>query len=301
MTAPLDGWDQAWGYADPAQAAAAGRRVVSMYLSNDPSKNATSAKIRAYHAAGIGVILNWESEQGRPLLGGFAGQADAAAAVQQYRTLIAQVGYAPGNRPAVPFSCDTETNPGQYPVIDGYYRAAKTLCNGAGFGCGAYGSADLIDHLAGAGLIDMGWQTLAWSGGRISPNADFYQSSINDTLAGASVDFDRAFHPAALGAWWPPTHPLNTASPDVASLRPLTYPAASEEDDMYTLFQIPKGHPNEGAQYVVRPGHVAFHITSPGVLQSLVRVGQVSNPASPRPILQAEIDAYNVTTGKVSA
>lgn len=196
------GIDQSWGYADPAAAKAAGVRVVSMYLSLDPSKNVTAAKVKAYHQAGIGVLLNWENDAGAPLKGAGQGRSDAANAVRQVNALLAAVGYRPANRLVVYFSCDRDVTSAQWGTIDDYYRAVGSVCR-PDLGVGAYGEASLISHLAKSRITDAEWQTLAWSGGVISPDADFYQSSINQTLGGASVDFDKVIHPALLGAWWP--------------------------------------------------------------------------------------------------
>lgn len=211
-TTPDEGWDQSWGYADPAEAAKAGRDVVSMYLSWDPSKNATAAKVKAYHQHGIGVILNWESQAGAPLAGGAKGKTDALEAVRQAKALIAEVGYPPGGRLCLYFSCDRDVDKAQYVMIDAYYRQARVVCHAAGFDVGVYGEADLVTHLAAENITDAEWQTYAWSRGVLSPDADFYQYLNGQKLAGASVDFDRVIHPAELGAWWPPAHPLNTAS-----------------------------------------------------------------------------------------
>lgn len=205
------GIDQSWGYADPRSAKAAGVEVVSMYLSHDPSKNASGPKIRAYHAQGIAVLLNWESDSGRALLGAVAGDEDALAAVNLVHDLYVAVGYRPKSKLAIPFSCDRDVNPSQYPIIDAYYSNTKRVL-GAEFVNGVYGEADLIDHLAANGLTGMQWQTLAWSNGRTSPQADFYQSSINNTLGGASVDFDEVMHAEQCGAWWPPGHRYDTTT-----------------------------------------------------------------------------------------
>lgn len=204
----VDGIDQSWGYADPAKAKAAGIRVVAMYLSHDLSKNATAAKVKAYHAVGIAVLLNWESQPGRPLLGASAGAEDGHDAVAMTDQLIREVGYQPSNKLAIPFSCDTDTNTSQYPAIDAYYSATRSAL-GDRYINGVYGEASLVHHLHAKGLTQMEWQTLAWSGGVIDPEADFYQSSINNTLGGASVDFDRIIHEEQLGAWWPPGHSLD--------------------------------------------------------------------------------------------
>jgi hypothetical protein len=199
-----DGLDESWGYADPAQAAAAGIKVVSMYLSRDPSKNVTVAKVNAYHAHGIGALLNWEDQPGAPLKGAAQGRSDAAASVLQARGLNAPAGCC------IYFSCDTDINPSQYKAINAYYRAAGKVVHAAGYLLGCYGEADLVAHLSAAGITDAEWQTLAWSGGRLDPAADFYQCAINGSLGGASVDFDRIIHPAQLGAWWPSNSPYST-------------------------------------------------------------------------------------------
>lgn len=211
------GIDESWGYADPAEARRAGVQVVSGYLSNDPSKNWNAGKVKAYHAAGIAVLLNWEAQAGAPLNGAGQGRADATEAVRQARALFAAVGSRPGNRPVIYFSCDRDINSGQFPVIDAYYLAAAGVCHAAGFGVGCYGEADLVHHLAVAGITDAEWQTLAWSGGRVDPAADFYQSSINNTVGGASVDFDEVIHPSQLGAWWPATSPYNQPGDDMSA------------------------------------------------------------------------------------
>lgn len=223
-----DGIDQSWGYADPKQTAAAGIKVVSMYLSHDPSKNVTAAKVKAYHRAGIAVLLNWESDAGRPLLGGSAGRADATEAVRQAKQLIADVGYAPGKTLCIYFSCDRDVTAAQIagPVAD-YFKAAGPIVRKVGgwtfkwgvfprrrFRIGVYGEADVVRYLAAHKITDAEWQTYAWSGGRLDPAADFYQYLNGQRLAGASVDFNHIVHADQLGAWWPPGHEPDTAKPN---------------------------------------------------------------------------------------
>ena len=202
MTKP-DGLDQSWGTADPTAAKKAGIKVVSMYLSWDPSKNITAAKVKAYHNVGIASLINWESQAGAPLLGSAQGRKDATEAVRQLKQLIHDVGYAPHDRVVIYFSCDRDVSSSQLSTIGSYYKAAGAICHAAGFGVGAYGEADLMDYLAKNKITDAEWQTYAWSGGRTSAAADFMQYSNGQKLGGASVDFDRIIHAADLGAWWP--------------------------------------------------------------------------------------------------
>jgi hypothetical protein len=199
----IRGWDQSWGFADPATAARLGFKVVSGYLSHDTGKNLTAADVKAYHKHGIAVLLNWESEPGRPLLGRQAGLDDAHDALELAVALIHAVGYAPPNKLGTYFSCDRDTTPADYPKADAYYAATASLVRPR-FLNGCYGEFDLVNHLHAKGLTDVEWQTLAWSYGKVSPEADFYQSSINERLGGASVDFDEVLHALTLGAWWPP-------------------------------------------------------------------------------------------------
>lgn len=72
-------------------------------------------------------------------------------------------------------------------------------------------------------------------------------------------------------------------TPDTTSPVPL-----SEEDDMYTLYQIAKGTTNAGRVYAVRAGSKPWWL-SPTDLATLVRFGLVANPSAAKPILQIEL------------
>lgn len=213
------GIDESWSFAPISELKRLGVLVVSLYLSWDPSKNMTPAKVKALHQAGIGVIFNWESQAGAPLKGRQQGLTDATEALRQAKAQITAVGYAPKNRASIYNSCDTDVSLAQ---IQGpcaaYYRATASVYRPAGFGNGAYGEKDLIAYLAANSITDSEWQTYAWSRGELSPAADFYQYLNGQKIGGASVDFDKVIHPADLGAWWPPTHPLNTANPTTGDL-----------------------------------------------------------------------------------
>lgn len=213
MGAGPTGIDQSWGFANPAAAKAAGVTVVSMYLSHDASKNMTAADVKAYHAAGIGMLFNWEHNAGAPLNGAAQGTADAQAAVAQARSILAAAKTKPRNRLVIYFSCDRDVTGTQIagPVVD-YYRAAAAVCHAAGFGVGVYGEADLVKYLSAHRVTDAEWQTYAWSGGRLDPATDFYQYLNGQKLGGADVDFDRVIHPADLGALWPPGSRYDTAA-----------------------------------------------------------------------------------------
>lgn len=210
----LSAIDESWGRVSPKVAKANGIKVVYGYLSNDRSKNLTSAEIKAYHKYGIGVWLGWESLTNRPLSGAGAGKQDAHSAKLQLFAHYKNVGYRPSNKVSIPFSCDFDISSRQLPTALKYYQAAQHEL-GDNIYAGAYGEYDLIQYLYKHGFHYGLFQAYAWSYGKKSPHADLYQYQNGMTLGGASVDFDELINAAQLGAWWPPDHPLNTGEDEV--------------------------------------------------------------------------------------
>lgn len=195
MTKP-DALDYSFGRPNIDALVKAGIKLVSRYLSHTPDKNLSAAEAAALHEAGIGILLNWESEAGRPLGGAANGQPDARDAAALAESIGAPHGLC------IYYSCDTDTSPAQWPEIAAYYGAAQKATEGR-YTVGVYGEADLIDHLHKQGVVTSEWQTYAWSNGRLSDNADLFQYLNSQTVGGAAVDFDRIINPEQLGAWWP--------------------------------------------------------------------------------------------------
>src|SRR3954452_1849906 len=80
----LFGVDYAWGRPGIPALQRAGVKFVCRYLSHDTSgKNLTKAEATAMRAAGIAVVVVWESTAQRPLAGRIAGVADATEAARQ--------------------------------------------------------------------------------------------------------------------------------------------------------------------------------------------------------------------------
>lgn len=231
MSGP-DAEDQSWSMLDPVYAAQHGIRVVADYLSHDPSKDWTAPQIRAYHAAGVAAMFLWETNANRALSGYMGGLADGRDAGNELTSLIAQVGYSPATPIAVIAACDFDTNPSQYAVINGYYQGFRDGLAGRAMS-GAYGEADLLDELGA--LVDVDFQTYAWSQGRVSARADLYQYLNGQTLNGAVVDFDRIINDSQLGAWWPPGHePSGDGTPlgdDVGNVDTFSGPALQAIQD----------------------------------------------------------------------
>lgn len=232
-----DALDQSWGRIDPQRAAAAGVKLVMGYLSNDSSKNWNPQLVKAYLAAGVGCGFNWEDTPGNPFRGASQGQTDAIEACRQLKQIISGVGTTPPTQLSIIFSVDSDVDMSNSAVVAeivSYFAAARAICHQNGFLIGVYGKADLIEFLHGHGLTDVEWQTLAWSRGRLSPEADLYQGSINNTLANTSVDLDTIEHSQSIGAWWPDGEAPSGSGVPIPPDQPPTTPV---RDGMYEVLR----------------------------------------------------------------
>lgn len=161
--------DYSWWRPALADLKAAGIVSVCRYLAPLPNgKVIDKAEYGALRAAGIGVVLNWESS-GTSYTGGYAaGKAEGAEARRQARAL----GH-PDSRPIIQ-SVDIGVEPSQA-LID-YQRGFND-----GGGCGRqgfYGDGACADMLFGAGLISVYWQANArgWPGSSVDdPRAALVQ------------------------------------------------------------------------------------------------------------------------------
>lgn len=204
---PPDAVDYSFSRADIAKLVAAHIKLVCRYLSHTNGKNLSASEARALLAAGIGILLNWESSADRARQGYAAGVADGRDAAALAKSFGAPRGCI------IYFSVDFQPTASQLAAVGEYIRGCRDGLAGY-YGTGAYGNDAVVDYLHAHGLTTAEWQTYAWSGGRLSPEADLYQYLNGQTLAGASVDFDKIIHPAVLGAWWPAGHaPAGSGTP----------------------------------------------------------------------------------------
>lgn len=195
--ADADGVDFSYGRPSIPAMVAAGIRLAGRYMSPPPNgKNLTAGEAAQLRAAGIAPLLGWESDAGRPLLGASAGYEDGQAAAAYAESIGAPHGLT------IYYACDRDTGPAQWPAVAAYFQAAGLATLGR-YLVGVYGEADVIDYLYDHGAATSCWQTYAWSGGRLSANADVYQYSNNVPFAGANVDLNRIIREDRLGAWWP--------------------------------------------------------------------------------------------------
>jgi hypothetical protein len=172
------GIDIAWDTPTVAQILATGAHWVARYFSPDPTKNLTAAEVHDYPAAGLGIVVVWESTGTTPLNGHAAGVADAQAAQAQ----CVSVGL-PADMP-IYFAVDTDTT---WPQVAPYFQGVMSELGVSRVG--VYGGVQVIEGAHAAGIPFL-WQTVAWSGGVWAPYATIQQPG-GTTLSGGA-DYDTA-------------------------------------------------------------------------------------------------------------
>lgn len=209
------GVDYAWGRPGIGALKTAGVRFAARYLSHDSTgKNLDRAEAEQLSAAGIWILVVWESTANRALDGYDAGAQDARDAEAQARAC----GMPPG-RPVF-FACDFDAGPGDRAAINAYLDgAASVLGKGR---VGLYGGYYPIKWAFDGGHITWGWQTYAWSGGQWDHRAQLHQYSNDHIIGGVGLDFDTALT-GDYGQW------QVGASP---SPGPQPQPQSQPEDDM---------------------------------------------------------------------
>jgi hypothetical protein len=211
-----------YSYADipPKLIAEAGYSVVIGYLSPDPAKDLTAAKIAALHAVGLSVGLIWESTATRSLSGASAGGVDGDAAVAQARAL----GYGKG---CVVFANvgDFVATSSQLGAIHAYYSAFAGVVKSEGYEPGGYGTGYIIDSMGSEGYVGVWWQNgindEGVTGSVVSPNASLYQRTeptIHIPAWVGEYDEDVVLKPFAV--WGPATIPVPQPAPAPVSAPP---------------------------------------------------------------------------------
>lgn len=187
---------------DPAALKAAGCSVVFRYLSNPGwPKNLTAAEARELLAAGIPIVLNYETD-GTFMLGGYSAGVSAARSARAQANVLG----APANT-RIYYSADFDATTDQIPTILAFDRGAASVDGDAEVG--GYGGLRVALAEDAAGFST--WQTIAWSGGQWDTHALARQTGAEQTVGGVRVDVNEIIDLAGLGAWGGPT---TTASGD---------------------------------------------------------------------------------------
>jgi len=182
--------DFAWVKPTVAQLKSWNAVAAGMYLSHDPSKNATAPLIKAYAAAGVKSFLFFEDAAGNAARGYAQGRADAMFAhasanslgMPVWAPIIATVDfdvpdYAPG-------SDDPKAKLG--PAGEYLHGWCDTI--GAGR-VAVYGDYYVVSRAIAAGVASYAVQTVAWSGGQVDLK-DIACLQNGQMLGGGQVDVE---------------------------------------------------------------------------------------------------------------
>jgi hypothetical protein len=252
------GVDYAWGRPGATALKNAGVKFVCRYLSHDTTgKNLTAAEAKQLTAAGIWIVVVWESTANRALSGHAAGVADAKAARQQ----AAACGM-PAGRP-IYFAVDFDANAAQQAAINSYLDGAASVLGRDRVGL--YAGYYVVKRAFDAKKITWGWQTYAWSGGHWDKRAQIQQYSNNHKINGVGVDYDRSMT-GDYGQWQvnkPPTEEDETLKLliSLGATQPMEVPPGDRKsvtfnteyhdaDDVHTNGNYPSWLPKESAYYL---------------------------------------------------
>ena len=182
-TLAIEGVDYAWGKKPYDQLQKAGFKFAMRYVSFDASKDLSKAELGALHKRGIKVGLVFEAGAKRALQGKQTGTKDAAYCAA--RTVALGLPNIP-----VYFAVDWDASDHDKPLIADYLSGAVSAL---GFQrVGVYGSYYVVRYMAQNQVCRWFWQTYAWSGGLVHPQAHILQYRNGQTVGGLSVDFDKA-------------------------------------------------------------------------------------------------------------
>jgi hypothetical protein len=180
---------------DPKKVKALGYGAVARYLFAS-TKGITKAEAIAIRAAGLGLVVVYESYARRAIEGWAVGVADGKTAL----ALARNIGF-PENRPLY-FAVDFAPTVVELVYIDAYLKGAASVIGLSRVG--VYGSYAVVEHCHSVQSARWYWQTYAWSGGRVSVHTHFLQYKNGQVVAGALVDLNKSKQ-ADFGAWMPVT------------------------------------------------------------------------------------------------
>jgi Domain of unknown function (DUF1906) len=194
-----EGVDYSWTRPNPGCLYGSGKRFVCRYLGDDDTgENLHPPERDALHAAGLSIVLNWQTGKSFMLEGGFdEGKVDANIAKTQARELG-----APDDRP-IYFSLDVDPNNRDtewWARVEDYLAGVHEILGRDR--TGVYGGWAAIERLI-PNHAKWGWQTYAWSAGRWSLKAHLQQYRNGVDLCGGLVDLDRTLVVGDYGQWPP--------------------------------------------------------------------------------------------------
>lgn len=202
--------DYAWDRPSVSGLVAAGKRFAIRYGGpGSDGKQLQAAELAALTNAGIAVVANAEGTAT-----GFRGRSAGIAWAKDALTHFTGLGM-PAGRP-IYFSADWDVQPSQMDEVDAALRGAAEVI-GVGR-VGLYGGYAVIRHAQSARTARWFWQTYAWSGGRWAPGTHIQQYRNGVSLAGGTVDLNRAMV-SDYGQWGAVTAGMAEGMSDLIGLK----------------------------------------------------------------------------------
>lgn len=173
--------DYSWARPGGAALKAAGKEAVGRYLYPGAGKGLGVSELADLINHGLSVWFIYEGT-GSDATNYANGVNDARIAEAQ----AAALGHAGA---VIYFACDWDVTAAQEGGVEAYFQGVNAVISKEK--SGVYGSFAIVEDLFSKGLISFGYQTYAWSGGKVSSHANIYQYLNGQVINGGSVDFDR--------------------------------------------------------------------------------------------------------------
>jgi hypothetical protein len=282
---------------DPAALKAAGCSVVFRYLSQPGwPKNLELAESRELLAAGIPIVLNYETTATFMRGGYAAGIAAARSARAQANALGAPAAAR------IYYSADFDMTAAETSIVMAFLRGAASVDGAAEVD--AYGGLRLARAAEAAGMRP--WQTVAWSGGVWDPQDVARQTGEQRTVGGVQVDVNEIIDLAALGAWGGPTTGDIVTPEDIQAIAAAVYAYGKEDVNLPTgvMHNVPLGNLAHGAWVSVNDpnGPVISRLSALEAQVKALAVPAVdvkALSAALAPLLQAGASADQIATAVV--
>jgi hypothetical protein len=203
---------------DVAALKAGGVQFVGRYLGFSPTgwKHLTPKEVEIITSAGLSILSIFERNADRTKGGAKAGYEDGQWAMDRADIL----GQPKGS--AIYWCVDYDTGRADLESVEAYLRAVKNTV-GSDYLVGVYGEFDVVEAMVNCGVVDLAWQTLAWSRGKVSDKIQVYQKTAPVSFSGVRHKVDLNDSYGGEGLW--------------GQVTPLP---ANEEDDLVLKEKVEK-------------------------------------------------------------
>jgi hypothetical protein len=219
---PIQGVDYSSARPDPDGLYADGYRFAGRYVGmGSRDKRLSPDEALALARAGLSIVALCEDATRDPLKGYRRGQTHATAALME----AAHCAMPPGS--PIYFAVDFDVTDSELDDVFEYFAGIGTVM--PVHTIGVYGGYHTVRSLMDADMAKWGFQTYAWSGGKVATQGHIYQYRNHVSLAGGQVDLCLALQDT-YGQWYPTTFDRKDVPP-----------AMSTAQDVWDADTIPVG------------------------------------------------------------